>query len=83
MFPKPKYADPSQDLRNFVIVSMIISFFPHFLFLVSNVGLEKVNPLLCHILLQKHFYFEMFSKKNAYSKSTIEPLEIDVKYIQS
>ena len=63
MFSKPKYTDPSEDLRKLAIVFAFVSFFPHFLFLMSNIRLEKVNPLLCHILLQKHFHFEMLPEK--------------------
>lgn len=55
MFPKPKYTDPLEYLKNVVSLYMVIAFSPYVLFLLTNIVSEKVNPPLCHVLLQKYF----------------------------
>ena len=71
MFPKPKYTDPLEYLKNVVSLYMVIAFSPYVLFLLTNIVSEKVNPPLCHIFLQIHFILKCTQKANAYSKSTM------------
>ena len=79
--PETKYMYRSYLHKIILNFLMVYVFFIHAAFLAVQITGELVNPLLFHVLLQKYFWCTQ--QRNAYSNSTIEPLEIGLKQVQS